>query len=113
MKMKATAPDSAATLHRRSRGPPGRPACPAARTATLHDLAHLARRRPVARHGQPASRRPTVDERYGRACRAVPEVTHDVVLTTPPIAALSARQIQDACGDQPGVLCRRVYESTH
>ena len=54
-----------------------------------------------------------MDERYGRARRAVPEVTHDVVLTTPPIAALSARQIQDACGDQPGVLCRRVYESTH
>ena len=54
-----------------------------------------------------------MDERYGRARRAVPEVTHDVVLTTPPIAALSARQIQDACGDQPGVLCRQVYESTH
>ena len=36
-----------------------------------------------------------------------------MVLTTPPIAALSARQIHDACGDQPGVLCRRVYESTH
>jgi len=63
--------------------------------------------------GGPAPRRPEVDERYGRARRAVSEVTHDVVLTTPPIAALSARQMQDACGDQPGVLCRRVYESTH
>jgi len=40
-------------------------------------------------------------------------VTHDVAPTTPPIAALSARRIQDACGDQPGALCRRVYESTH
>ena len=36
-----------------------------------------------------------------------------MVLTTPPIAAVSARQIADACGDDPGVLCRRVLESTH
>src|SRR6185503_9835701 len=108
MKMKATAPDSSATLdaahadHRPARRAP--PHGPLLSTTSL-----------IWRAGDrsPATRRPTVDERYGRARRAVPEVTHDVVLTTPPIAALSARQVQDACGDQPGVLCRRVYESTH
>ena len=37
-----------------------------------------------------------------------------MVLTTPPTAAaVSARQLADACGDDPGVLCRRVLESTH
>jgi small-conductance mechanosensitive channel len=29
------------------------------------------------------------------------------------IAVVSARQMTDACGTDPGVLCRRVYESTH
>jgi moderate conductance mechanosensitive channel len=36
-----------------------------------------------------------------------------VVLTTPPIAAVSQRALTDACGDDPGILCRRVLESTH
>lgn len=36
-----------------------------------------------------------------------------MVLTTPPLAAVSAGRIADACGDQPGLICRQVYESTH
>jgi moderate conductance mechanosensitive channel len=34
------------------------------------------------------------------------------VLPTTPIAAVSTRQLTDACGTDPGVLCRRVLDST-
>jgi moderate conductance mechanosensitive channel len=36
-----------------------------------------------------------------------------VVLTTPPLAAVSARQMAETCGDQSGLICRQVYEATH
>jgi small conductance mechanosensitive channel len=36
-----------------------------------------------------------------------------VVPETPLIAVVSARRMIDACGTDPGLLCRRVYESTH
>jgi small-conductance mechanosensitive channel len=36
-----------------------------------------------------------------------------VVLTTPLIAAVSARRMAETCGDQPGLICRQIYESTH
>jgi small-conductance mechanosensitive channel len=35
-----------------------------------------------------------------------------VSMTSVPLAAVT-RQLSDACGEQPGLLCRRVFESTH